>query len=96
MDQTALPLDAPRSQALAALWAILDRAVDDGEHAAISEWLSARSDAAGGFLWLAGQLGCRPSAIEATIRATMAAPAPRRNYLRSRLKKRLRSFDAVN
>jgi hypothetical protein len=40
-------------------------------------WIEARGDDEGGFVWLAGVLGYRPSALEDMLRSTLTA-TPRR------------------
>lgn len=79
--------DLARSEALHQLWAVLERATDTMQRTSVLDWLAARSEDEGGFLWLAGQLGCRPSVIETMIRATVEAPAKQRNFLRWRLRR---------
>jgi hypothetical protein len=44
-------------------------------------WIEARSDDEFGFLWLAGQLGYRPSQLDAILRNAMTASRRRRQSI---------------
>jgi hypothetical protein len=79
----ALHID--RQTALALLRSILDHAIAGNAPTAIEAWLAHRSEDPGGFLWLAGQLGLRPSILDDTIRSIAMAPLPRRRFLKWRL-----------
>jgi hypothetical protein len=52
-------------------------------------WMDARDEDEGGFLWLAGALGYRPTKMEQMIRSTLDA-APRR---RQSIQRKLRVHD---
>ncbi len=48
-------------------------------------WMDARSEDEGGFLWLAGALGYRPSQLDAMIRSTLNANPRRRQSIERRM-----------
>jgi len=48
-------------------------------------WLDAREEDEGGFLWLAGMLGYRPSMLDAIIRSTIESNSRRRQAIERRL-----------
>lgn len=49
-------------------------------------WIEARSDDEGGFLWLAGTLGYRPSKMEQMLRSTLTAAPRRRQAIQRKLR----------
>lgn len=48
-------------------------------------WIEARDEEEGGFLWLAGALGYRPSQLEDILRSTMDSNPRRRQSIERRL-----------
>lgn len=85
---SAIELDLdPRTASLPILWHLLEWLVDNAEgHSTVLAWISDRSDDEGGFLWLMGQLGCRPRVMESAIRIIVSTPAQHRSGFRERLR----------
>lgn len=75
-----------RTAAMELLWSVLERTANVAEHADIEAWIDARGEDEGGFLWLIGQLSCRPLQIEAQLRGLMAAGPRERSFLRQRVR----------
>ena len=86
MSDTSLDDLNAREAALPILWFLLERFVDNAVgHSAILAWMADRGEDEGGFLWLMGQLGCRPNVVESAIRIIISTPAQHRTGFRVRL-----------
>lgn len=75
-----------RSAAMELLWSMLERTANVAEHADIEAWIDARGEDEGGFLWLVGQLSCRPTWIAAQLRSLMTSGPRERSFLRQRVR----------
>jgi hypothetical protein len=83
------PEEEIRAVAYDVLWDAARHAasMDADARECVLVWLAMRSDDEGGFLWVAGQLGRRPSVIAAALQSIVAASGPKRQAVRLRLKR---------
>lgn len=75
---------ADREEALRLLYSLIDAAATATNTTMLirlTAWIEARDDDEGGFLWLAGQLGFRPTHLASIIYTTMGAPKRRRQAI---------------